>query len=201
MEKMINHSYPAKLLSKKYPIRYTQETFDNYQKLIKTPLFIHDYEKWKIGINSKTGRKIKINGDKHYQLKERFLIKGRCKGGSYAVLFIHLQGIIPEIYTKATIDIYNSIDEYNKKIEAYNKEVDNIIEKINNLSSFNDFVIFNDQKYGLPPIVNCIHRTDDCLGDIKTIYKACKCHLCEDWNGCDNPVITCNVCEKCQSTV
>ena len=197
---MIVHGYPDKKAYQKYPVRYTQETFDKYKSMMNSRTFLQDYEKWKHGISYKSGRKVKIGSIRHNELKEKFIIKGKCESGNYFVMFNQLHFIVPEIYNAATIEINKKVDENNKQIIEYNNQVDEIIEQINKLDNWDSYVVFNDVKYGLPPVLNNMHMTGNCLGEIRQIYNLCRCNLCENWSCCNNPIIPCFICQRCNTT-
>lgn len=63
MEDNIIRKYPILKDERSYTDRYSKEDFEKYKEIIKS---IENYQKWKIGINYKTNRKIKI-GEKHTQ--------------------------------------------------------------------------------------------------------------------------------------
>jgi hypothetical protein len=110
-----------------------------------------------------------------------------------------LDGIDFEIYLLETTNIYKKIDEQNVIINNYNNKINKIIEQINKLDKWNDYINFKENKYGIPEVYNNIHMTNDCLGYfIKDYYVNCTCHLCENWNGCTNPCgeqyYKCNKC-------
>ena len=70
MENNIMRKYPT---TKERASRYNKEDFEKYKEITKS---MENYEKWKIGINHKTNRKIKIGGKTHEQLGyENFYIK------------------------------------------------------------------------------------------------------------------------------
>lgn len=76
--------------------------------------------------------------------------------------------------------------------------------KINELTEWTDFIEYENVKYGLKPIVNKVHRENNCLGNITDtqIFKEpCRCSSCENWGGCNrdsgstNWILQCDKCE------
>ena len=122
----------------------------------------NDYKKWKKGINYKTNRKITIGGKIHRELKQKFII-----GGYHGVLFDILNSINVNEYLQETEKINSEIDTENDVIKDYNMLVDSIIEQINRLEEWDEFIEFEGQKYGLiHKIKNNIHIENNCLGEM-----------------------------------
>jgi hypothetical protein len=67
---------------------------------------------------------------------------------------------------------------------------------------WNDYIIFEEKKYGIPHIYKNIHRENNCFGLIQEdYYVSCECHCCTDWGGCSNPTGTQYYkCSKCNYT-
>ena len=99
------------------------------------------------------------------------------------------------------------VAEYKINLESariYNTAVDEVIQKINSLKLWNDYIPFEDVNYGLPEFLDDIHRNNDCGGDMKETsryYESCRCSSCENWLfGCSNPnnyylvTLTCTNC-------
>ena len=80
----ILRTYPKTRELLSYPFRFTPNDFNKYRELLNNGTLQDDYEKWKIGINYKTNKKITINGKMHNSLKNVFMIK--CDKGC-TVLF------------------------------------------------------------------------------------------------------------------
>ena len=192
--KKIERQYPTKKREKIYPERYDNSVFEKLNEINGDKELQHDYKKWKDGINYKTNRKIKIDGKIHRKLKEKFMIYS-CRG----VLFDTLNSINPHEYLQETKKINNEIDVENAIIKDYNKLVDCIIEKIQKLEKWEEYILFEGIKYGIPYVYNHIHREKNCFGLItEDYYKGCSCHCCEGWGGCSNPTGTQYYkCEKC----
>jgi len=81
----------------------------------------------------------------------------------------------------------------NDVIKTYNKAVDKIIQKIIGLEKWDDYIVFENKKYGyIHKTKNNIHIENNCMGDI--IYVKQEKNECE---GCRNPIMfntpyTCN---------
>ena len=177
MQEIIRY-YPVKKILKQYPFRYCKIVFDKYNEIIENIGLQNDYKKWKSGINYKTNRKLKIGGNLHTELKEKFMIK--CL--NYRdVLFEDLLDINIDTYLQETEIIKLTIDKENELILGYNKMVDNIIENINKLTKWNDFIEFEGKNYGISCVSNNIHRENDCNG-IMEFYKneEHECKGCRD---------------------
>jgi len=101
MENNIVRKYPAAKDERVYKDRYNKEDFEKYKEITKS---MEKYEKWKIGINHKTNRKIKIGGKTHKQLGyENFYIEHKTSPySSTYILFTELDGINIETYIKET---------------------------------------------------------------------------------------------------
>jgi hypothetical protein len=130
----------------------------------------------------------------HQSLKSVFMI--RCDKG-HTVLFDDFKSIDFAMYSLETKTIYETIDATNKEINHYNDAVKHIIENINNLNKWNDFICFESSKYGIPIVVNRIHKENDCLGEIIEYYESCSCSSCENWSGCNRGGTYHHECNKC----
>jgi len=165
--KKIERQYPTKKREKIYPERYDNSVFEKLNEINGDTELQNDYKKWKDGINYKTNRKIKIDGKIHRELKEKFMIYS-CGG----VLFDTLNSINPHEYLQETKKINNEIDVENAIIKDYNKLVDCIIEKIQKLERWNEFIEFEGKCYGITnKVLNNIHRENDCFGEMTFTHK------------------------------
>jgi uncharacterized protein YjhX (UPF0386 family) len=71
-----------------------------------------------------------------------------------------------------TNKIINEIDVENAIIKDYNKLVDCIIEKIQKLERWNDFIEFEGKYYGITnKVLNNIHLENDCFGEMIFTHK------------------------------
>jgi len=190
MEENIIRGYPKFKEETVFTSRYDKKEFEKYNEIIKSDEKMINYNKWKIGINFITKRKIKIGGKTHYDLGYKHFSIHSNRGGYY--LFTNLDGINSELYIQETEKIKKEIIDYNLKIS-------NIISKIESLNKWEDYIKFEGLKYGISSVHGQIHRENNCFGLIK-LYdsEGCTCHSCEDWGGCSNPVGTNYYkCEKC----
>jgi hypothetical protein len=198
-QKEISRYYPSK---KEYPIRYNNNTFDKFNEM-NNPKIHDNYNKWKEGINPHSNRKIKIGGKTHENLKNEFLISflhSYSNGGSTwrSTLFLNLINIDQKEYINKTTELNNEIDKENILIST-------IIEKINSLKSWNDFIEFDGKKYGLTKkVLNNIHLENDCFGKMEYYKKKEReCRGCRDgmlFNGpytCGCYEYNMNKCNKC----
>jgi len=168
----IKRQYPTKKQEKTYPERYNNSVFEKLNKINTDTELQNDYKKLKNGINYKTNRKIKIGGKIHEELKHKFMISylhNYSFGNQIklSVLFEDITNINVTKYLQETEKINNDIDHENFLIQDYNKSVDNIIEKIQKLESWNEFIEFEEIKYGLVnKIKNNIHIENNCSGEM-----------------------------------
>ena len=159
---IIERQYPSKLQEKSYPKRHDNSTFEKLNEMNTNIELQNDYKKWKDGINYKSNRKIKIGGKIHIELMRKFMIYS-CGG----ILFDTLNHINANEYLQETEKINNDIDVKNTIIKDYNKSIDSIIEKIQKLERWNDFIEFEGKKYGLTDKVkNNVHIENDCFGEM-----------------------------------
>lgn len=170
----IERYYPNKKNEKSYLLRYDNFVFEKFNEMNANIELQNDYKKWKDGINYKTNRKIKIEGKIHTELKQKFMINY----GFSSVLFEDLNNINIHEYLQETKKINNEIDCENTEIKRYNVLVDIIIEKINKLNRWYEFVEFEGKKYGIIyKIKDNIHIENDCFGEMifthkKTTYRS-----------------------------
>jgi len=164
----IERYYPNKKHEKIYPKRYDNFVFEKFNEMKVDTKLQNDYKKWENGINYDTNRKITYGGKIHRELKQKFMIKYDFD----SVLFDDLTNINMNEYLQQTKKIYNDIDDENTIIKNYNIMIDSIIEKINKLEKWEDFIEFEGKKYGLIyKIKNNIHIENDCLGEMIFVKK------------------------------
>ena len=158
----IERQYPSKKLKKTYPNRHNVSVFEKLNQMNADTELQNDYIKWKDGINYNTNRKIKIGGKIHEKLKQKFMIY------SYKnILFDTLNNINADEYLQKNKKIIYKIDNENDMIKDYNKLVDSIIEKIQKLEKWNDFIEFEGKCYGITSkVLNNIHIENNCLGEM-----------------------------------
>jgi len=215
-----------------YPKRTSKKDIELIKNISNTPGYIDDFDKWKLGKNylSKSKNKIKIGGNKHKKLGEKFYLEhyynytSKEFDNNYIlynyniknILFNEIDNIDWEDYFLKTTKIYKDIniknikiDKQNEIINKKNQERDNyndivyeIIEKINKLIKWDDYVLFKGKKYGIPYVFKNIHRENDFNGLLKETSSErydCRCSSCENWNGCGKEEITyyykCNKCD------
>ena len=51
------------------------------------------------------------------------------------------------------------------------------------MKKWEDYIEFEGIKYGLPNIVDNIHRYNNCMGHITREYEECSAKLCRNWEG------------------
>jgi hypothetical protein len=193
MEDTILRKYPTLKDEGLFKYRYTKENFEKYTQIQNS---IENYEKWKIGINYKTNRKIKIGGKTHFQIGYDFYIKHKNSLFNYSyILFTELDGINIELYLQETEKLKNEILSYNEKVNE-------IICKIKKLEKWVDFVEFEGKKYGIPKIYDYIHRENDCNGKTnETKVRIKECRECSGTTSfqepCECKYITIIKCVKC----
>lgn len=212
-----------------YPNRTKIHDVNNMKELSKNKNYIDDYQKWNNGINYEKKNKIKIGGNLHDKLGKNFILKhivNFTKHNNYVndidyiykyeyVLFTDIHNVNWDEYFLETQKIYEEINkqnepiiEYNNNVIEYNKEIDKIIKEINKLEKWEEFVIFEEEKYGINDIYNNIHRENNCFGNIISDYIEretsinCQCSSCENWGGCSRTIniIQYYKCDNCNYT-
>jgi hypothetical protein len=146
-----------------YEKRYKERDFEKFNKMINDEDFMNNYQKWKQGINYKTNRKIKIQGDTHKKLDCFY----QYIGGFGRVYIDDMININQEDYLKENIEMVKDITNKNKDIDRYNDIVKSVIDKIKNLDKWDDYVEFEGKYYGLvDKVKNDIHIENSCNGEI-----------------------------------
>jgi len=200
----IERDYPKEMCEKSYPDRYSASVFEKVNEIYTTELQ-DNYKKWKSGLNYKTKRKIKIGGIVHRKLSSDFHI---YTGFGSFVLLEEIYNINTNEYLQETKKIKNEIDEYNNIVQKHNTCVRIKIEEIKKLQRWDNFVEFEGMCYGVPHILNKIHRRDNCFGEllIKSTetesYECRACNLGVFSNGCSCSRSTYYTykCNKCDFT-
>ena len=175
------------------PQRYSEKDFNDYEELKQNDHFI----KWRNGINPYTNRKIQIGGKTHCNVLYKMNQQNTTKIKNYQY-YNNISQFNKDDYLKENIDITKKYNDQVAIVQKYNDTVLTITEQIEKLL-WNDYIVFNDRKYGIPKVYNNVHRENDCMG---TIFceksEGCTCHSCEDWFGCSAPTGTNYMkCKKC----
>ena len=190
--------------------RFDEKSFAEYDSIINS----ENYRKWKSGINFLTNRKIKIGGKLHKELKNNFKIP---RGDFYYYSDVdELDGVDKDEYMQETNELdkeyiqknkqvkleNDEIEMKNKEIEEQNKEImkqnetwRNLQDKIKLLKSWNEYIVLEGKKYGLPHVLNRIHMENDCLGEME--YSSCECNNCENSYACSYSDTSYHRCNKC----
>jgi hypothetical protein len=180
----IIRSYPVRQENIPYPTR-----FDRYRlRQTLDPKFQADYFKWKSGINPETNRKIGIYGEVHKRLRNIYDVIDAVK----------TQHINIEQYILCTESLNREVDKLNSDILRRNQRIDDLVREIKLLKHWEDFIVFEGQKYGVPCILDKVHRQDNCMGCmVKSRYESCSCSTCENWHGCGRGGTQYYVCDTC----
>ena len=171
-----------------YPKRTSKKDIELIKNISKTSGFIDDYDNWKLGKNygTKSKNKIKIGGDKHTELGKKFYLVHFTNYTKVNYTYKQYDYVIKKIlfneiddinidwveYFLETTKIYKDIDIKNIEIDKqneiinkkrwkkynYNDTVREIIAKINKLVKWDDYVLFEGIKYGIPNVFENIHR-------------------------------------------
>lgn len=194
---MIERQHPNKRPEKPYPKRYDYYVFEKLNKMNRDKELQNNYKKWKSGINYTTNRKIAIGKKLHEKLGKKFMIHTSCGN----ILFDTLNNINQDEYLHETIKINNMIDYENSKIKDYNSLVDSIIEKIEKLDRWNEFIEFEGKCYGITSkVLNNIHIENNCFGEMIFNRKKTE-YICNDRPFCnyDDKERTFSIfkCSKC----
>jgi len=92
------------------------------------------------------------------------------------------------------MDIIREFPQNTTLSQSEINELKKQIEKLN----WNEYIIHDCQKFGIPKILNNIHKENDCNGIISTNRIFCECHKCEGgWGICDNYIKINTKCSKC----
>ena len=193
---IIKRNYPNKKQEKLYPLRYDKMVFEKLNEMKSDVELQNDYKKWKNGINYDTNRKIKIGGKIHKKLEKKFIIHS-----SRGIRFDILNDINVDEYLQETKIIYDNIDVENDVIIKYNSFVDDVIEKIKKIERWDEFIEFENKKYGfIDTTKNNIHIENNCFGEM---FLTCekKEYICNDRPFCnyDDKEITYLIykCSRC----
>lgn len=133
--------------------------FDEFEKLKKDEEFLKKFNLFEQNIDYRTGEKIIPKSNLWEELKKEFIITLPCD----SKFNIYFGDIIS--YENGE---YYRIDGRITTIKNYNKEANIIGTYIAELKYWEDYVMFDGDKYGIPTIFNSIHREDNCFG--KFIY-------------------------------
>jgi len=168
--------------------RYDKNLLNEFQELQNNNDYKQKHNILINGINFETNRKIKKDANTYKKLYSKYFEKKfKVKNGmSYEIKYDDFINLNVEEYKNEThkLKIENEIE--NKNIEKYNEQINNIIEKIEKLTDWNDYIIFENKKFGLKNWYKNIHYENNCKGKyiVKKIHESCECNLCENWNGC-----------------
>lgn len=171
----IIREFPTKMTSVNNLFNYGIDDYLQCKNLINNDVFMYNYKKLLSGINYKTNRKIKRDGHLFKKLVEEF-------HSTYPFLS-KFEKINYELLTNKKCD---ELIRRNKEIEIYNSIIDKVVNDIKQLKSWNDFVIFNGKKYGLPQFCDGIHKEDDCHGQLIYFH--------ESSDGNESTTIECQKC-------
>ena len=175
--------------------RYTKSDFEKFNELASVKGNIEKCRILESGRNYRTNRKIKVDGKLYKQLISPFYVfyegyrqDEKGEGWSHSIrggmhLFTILCDIDEKEYMAESEKLEGPINEQNRRIREFNKSVDDAIQKIHSLEKWSDYVEFDGLKYGLPSILNGIHRYSDCLGKIESKQISSSCHSCEYYFG------------------
>ena len=171
-----------------YPKRYPNKLFDDRDSLKNDNLFMKRFKDFKNGLNPNTGRNIKKNGKVYGSVKKEFNIKYKCRRDHAGVIeaghsshyhcpeeeisFEEIDKINYEKYKEETSVIKEEIDKKNNIAEISNTTRRVAIDKINKLDNWDDYIEYEGIKYGIPPVINNIHRKNNCYGNIKFIDES-----------------------------
>jgi hypothetical protein len=204
-EIIITRSWPSHKKLLDHIPRYTIQDFEKSDMIKLNSM--DKYNKWMNCINYKTNRKIKLNGPTYYEIKYELSINSilftDLQVIDRSVLFTELQAIDRIKYLKETQDIVEKINTENNEIEKYNLTVYDVISKIKKLKLWTDYVEFEGIYYGIQAIIDNIHRTNDCFGEMIYFEETIKeCRDCSGASSFSTGRCECNkykmyTCNKC----
>jgi hypothetical protein len=143
------------------------------QKICDTVSNLVKYELWREGINPQTNGLMIIGGKTHKGLEKKYAYK-KILGRLYHIETIKKIAKIDLQKYRQSIDKIYMNHIVNDELDGYNEKIRNLSAKINSLERWNDCVEFEGKFYGLPDILDNIHRRDDCMSEIMS------CSLDED---------------------
>lgn len=153
------------------PYRISNQVFEEYKKWKTNEAYIQLNN----GINPLTNRKIQLHGQTFKKVKRELKIP------SFNQFILKMTDEDMEAYIAETTRLYDIYEvEFKKKSK--------LAADIQKLDSFFKYVEIDNQKYGLPEVLNGVHWKDDCKGRFilhETLKKeSYECNLCRNWNGC-----------------
>jgi len=154
----IKRKFPILTEHRKYPENHNHEIFKRFRILWKSTDIIKRYNNI-----IKDPKTLDFLPAKPRTRRRAVIMKFKELVGDTYDLFS--DGNFIKCYKSYNLHI-NRIIRANKKIKERNLIISDLIEKIKNLENWSDYIIFEGAKYGLPPILKCIHRENDCLGKI-----------------------------------
>jgi len=165
-----------------YPRRFTRKDFDEYERIMKDDEIRRKYDMWKSGINPNTKKKIKINGPLHRAIGRQFCIPEQINERGRKIKRIPFK----KFDQIKNVDKYLEreqimIDKTNNDVRAWNEQCAIVIKSISELKDWNDCVRFDDtSSYGLPHVLNKVHRTNNCNGKITLKWLPVGCvYVCD----------------------
>lgn len=169
----IIRTYPNKIKLLDYPERYSREIFKKRDIILDKHRVRYDI--FKQNINPDTNRKIKKNGRVYKKLKEEFIVQARQSNRHpWPIHLVDIEYINYNDYNIETAKLNKDIDDKNIKIINENDIIKSVIEKIDNLEDWNDYIEYNGKKYGISKYFKGIHRENNCMGVINLKNKYTK---------------------------
>ncbi|KAL7714017.1 Uncharacterized protein QTN25_008442 [Entamoeba marina] len=204
-QEIIRH-HPFFKNEEQYPNRYPEDVFIKFNEMCKNTQLMKDYQKWKSGINYKTNRKVTIGGKVHNRVKDKFMIhyEHHCQSHTsmQSILFEKVNDIDKDQYLSETEQINKGVDIKNLEIDKYNASVKQVIAEIEKLTNWNDYILFNQKKYGIcEKVKNNVHVENNCGGSMIFSHEK-KGYIFRDRPFCNNYsdieiTYSCYKCDKC----
>lgn len=173
-----------------FPHRIPEDDIQKFKKLLQVP----EFSMWFYQLrNPKTKRKLKPDNNVHRLIGKQngYLSYKYCKRISE----------LDDNYVSTTKRMEVEKQQYKQEIEEENKKLKELQKSLDMLEKWEDFIVYNGKKYGLPPVIGKVHKENNCNGSItKTSSdKYCNCSSCENWFGCGNPITTTYTytCDRC----
>lgn len=166
--------------------RIPEKTFTDYFKWKEHMLTNVNYIKFINQINPITGRRMKKDGRTYLytERKFRFYIFNGIDMKYEFTMISEMSTEDIESYIKETKRIEQDWVKVCNIIAKHNEQISEIVRRIELLKDWNDYILYNGVKYGLPPFYNGIHYENSCMGKvIEHDYIPCSCHSCENWSG------------------
>lgn len=159
---------------------YSKEFLNKYISLKNDKEFLRRFNLFEKCINHRTGRAITKNSKTWKEIEKEFILRdfdnySRCDYVYFGDMNINHEEELKE---------HEKVIEKNIIIQGKNDRINTVVDEINKLGSWNDYILFEGEKYGIPSVIKSIHKEYDCFGYIMstTHNPSCRCVLFDEEN-------------------